>query len=395
MSASARILACCGGMVIVAGMERMTFEVLRVLSERGAVVHCILNGWENHRIRPLVESIGATRSTGAYRCPLRRHERNPVYWVRLGWDIIETSLGLLRDARRFRPTHVFLPEFGAALRNAPALLVLRSLGIPVILRMANHPDRGRFYDFLWGRVLPRLVTRFVANSEFARGRALEAGVPPHQLSLIRNAVSHRQGVPERDAVRASMESKRTLLCVGQIAPYKGTHLAVEAGISLLQKRPDLQLVVVGAAPEWPPERVSYFQDLQDRVASSELDERIRFVGAREDVLELMASSFLLLAPILQEETFGNVVLEAKSVGLPVVAFPRGGIPELVEHLETGYLCESCDVEGLVRGVEYFLTDPRAWCVARAASLASFEAASCDYHPEVFAGNWQVLFEEAR
>src|SRR4029079_12768292 len=36
-----RIIACCGGMVIVSGLERMAFEVLRVARERGAAVHCI------------------------------------------------------------------------------------------------------------------------------------------------------------------------------------------------------------------------------------------------------------------------------------------------------------------------------------------------------------------
>ena len=41
----ARVLALCGGMVVPGGAERMTFEVLRSFRERGAPVHCILNGW--------------------------------------------------------------------------------------------------------------------------------------------------------------------------------------------------------------------------------------------------------------------------------------------------------------------------------------------------------------
>ena len=45
----------------------------------------------------------------------------------------------------------------------------------------------------------------------------------------------------------------------------------------------------------------------------------------------MNASYVLAAPILQEETFGNVALEARSVGLPVVTFARGGLTELVSH----------------------------------------------------------------
>jgi hypothetical protein len=55
--AAPRVLALCGNMVVVFGAERMTFEILRVLREGGAEVHCIINEWENHRIRPLVDSI--------------------------------------------------------------------------------------------------------------------------------------------------------------------------------------------------------------------------------------------------------------------------------------------------------------------------------------------------
>ena len=46
-AASVRVVACCGGMVIVSGLERMTFEVLRLAREHGGAVHCIVNSWEN------------------------------------------------------------------------------------------------------------------------------------------------------------------------------------------------------------------------------------------------------------------------------------------------------------------------------------------------------------
>ena len=74
----------------------------------------------------------------------------------------------------------------------------------------------------------------------------------------------------------------------------------------------------------------------------------------------MERAFVLLTPILQEETFGNVVLEAKSVGLPVVAFadrrPPGAHRSTSAH---GYLCSSQDADALKRGVEFFLDDDEA------------------------------------
>lgn len=389
-----RVLACCGGMVVVAGLERMTFEVLRVLTERGAAVHCIVNSWENERIVPLAERIGAGWSTGYYRHQFNRRTRNPLQWARFGWDILRTSAGLLRDARRFRPTHILVPDFGTALRNAPALLLLRAAGLPVILRVANHPDQGRFYRRIWGRVLPPLVTRFVANSEFSAERLRAVGVPSDKTRRIPNTVSRRVMGPGADAEIVSLvRSRRTILDVGQIAPFKGTHLLVEAALALIEAGAAVQAVIVGRFPVWPPELERYLRDLRARVHAAGADDRVHFVGERENVLEIMRSAYVLAAPILQEETFGNVVLEAKSVGLPVVAFATGGVPELVDHGVTGYLCPEPTLGGLLEGLRYFLADPARRDKASAASLASFAQPDSDFSPAAFERRWWGLLRE--
>ncbi|HET7875194.1 MAG TPA: glycosyltransferase family 4 protein [Methylomirabilota bacterium] len=389
-----RVLACCGGMVIVSGLERLTFEVLRVLRERGAAVHCIVNSWENERIVPLAERIGAGWSTGAYRAPLTRRTRNPLLWARMAWDVLQTSAGLLRDARRFRPTHVLLPDFGTALRNGPALLVLRARGIPVVLRAANHPDRGRFYGWTWGRLLPLLVTRFVANSEFSADRMRSVGVPAHRTVTIPNTVSRRAALSGADAdVVALVRSRRTVLGVGQIAPFKGTHLLVEAMLTLLAEGVDAQAVIVGRHPEWPPELQRYFRALEERVHRAGAGDRVRFVGEREGVLEIMRAAYVLAAPILQEETFGNVVLEARSVGLPVVAFATGALPELIDHGVTGYLCAESTTMALLDGLRYFLGDSERREKAAAAALAASERAEDPYARAQFERRWWELFSE--
>jgi len=389
-----RAVTCCAGMVMVGGLERMTFEVLRVLRARGAAVHCIVNSWENHRIVALARQIGATWSTGYHWYRFDRHTRNPIRWAQVAWDIARTSLGLLSDARRARATHVLVPEFGSALRNAPALLLLRALGVRVILRAANHPDPGGFYRVVWGWALPPLVDRFVANSQFSAGRLRVAGVPERKLRTIRNAVAARSVPAETDADAVSLARVRpTLLCVGQIAPFKGTHLAVDATVRLLQAGHDVQAVIVGPEPVWPPEYAEYLRAMRQRVAAEGAADRIHFVGERENVPALMRAAYLLVAPIVQEETFGNVALEAKSVGLPVVAFATGGLVELVEHGVTGYLCAEPTLDGLLEGLRYFLDEPARRDKAAAASLAAMGQPESDLQPAEFARRWWALFTE--
>jgi glycosyltransferase involved in cell wall biosynthesis len=388
----ARVIACCGGMVIVSGLERMTFEVLGVVRKHGGAVHCILNSWENHRIVPLAERLGASWSTGFYWYPFTSRPATVLGGLQMGWDVVRTSAGLLRDAFRFRPTHVLVPEYGAVLRNALALAVLKLAGVNVVFRIGNAPERGRVYDVLWKHILPPFVSRFVPNSQFSYGRLQQSGVPARKITLIRNAPSRRavSAQTDQDVVRLASE-RRTILVVGQVAPFKGTHLAVDATLRLIAEGTDVQLLVVGALPIWPQELVDYTRHVQQRSAPSG---RVHFVGARENVLDIMKASYVLAAPILQEETFGNVVLEAQSVGLPVVTFARGGLTELVAHDRTGLVCATADLDGLYEGLRHFIDHPDKRVAASAACMAEQSRPDNDCSPMEFERRWWALFERA-
>lgn len=387
-----RVIACCGGMVIVAGLERMTFEVLRTLRQRGAAVHCIVNNWENHRIVALADQIGASWSTGYYRVGFGRRLFNPLYLARFLWDVAMTSLGLLRDARRFRPTHVLLTDFVAVLKNAPALVLLRGLGVKAILRVGNSPTPGRFYRILWGQLISRVVNLTVPNSLFTAKKLVEAGVSAAKIRVIRNALSHRFISSETDSETITLvQSRRTILCVGQIAPFKGTHLAVEAGLRLLAEGEDFQLVIVGRLPNWPPEYVKYVQLMQEQIENAGGQYQIRFTDERQNILEIMRNGYLLIAPIPEDESFGNVALEAKSVGLPVVTFPTGGLVELVAHHRTGYVCRDCSLESLLEGIRYFLHQPAARDAASAACLEEVAQPDYVYSQTAFQTAWWEVF----
>jgi hypothetical protein len=143
-----RILACCGNMVIPGGLERMTFAALGACRDQGAAVHAVVNGWESGQIVTLAEAAGASWSTGRYWVLFRR-TLDPLSLARMAIDMVGTSVGLLRDAKRFRPTHVLVPEWMAVLRNWPALFYLRHRGSAVVMRLGNAPAEGRFHAALW------------------------------------------------------------------------------------------------------------------------------------------------------------------------------------------------------------------------------------------------------
>jgi glycosyltransferase involved in cell wall biosynthesis len=241
--------------------------------------------------------------------------------------------------------------------------------------------------------MPPLATSFVQISDFSRQRALETGLPERKIRVIKNRVPRRvaRAADSYDVLLEIVRRRRTLVVVGQIAPFKGTHLAVEATLVLLKEGWDLQLVVIGRKPEWPPEYVSYYDSMVQNVSAGGQLDRIHFVGESEGVLEILRESYLFLAPILQEETFGTAFLEAKSVGLPIIGFRRGGIPEQVEHGVTGHLCDDASAASLVEGIRKFLESPEARARASKAALTSMADPACEFAPAVFDRKWLELF----
>ncbi len=389
-----RVLACCGGMVQVAGLERMTFEVLGVLRERGAAVHCVVNTWGNARIVGLAENIGATWSTGYYWYSFARHVRNPLRWIQLGWDVAMTSLGLLRDARRFRPTHVLVPDFVAGLRNAPALAVFRLLGrllgITVIFPLGNAPDPGPFYRKVWRWGIDPFVDRFVCNSVFTTQELLAHGVRADKVSMIYNCPPRRPaGIPaspEPDGGR--------VIYVGQLIPGKGLDLLLDAVAIVARRRPDVTLDVVGDLEAWEPAAwQGYRAGLLARGAEAGLAGRVRFLGHREDVPALMAGAAVHCFPSRPSirEGFGLVSLEAKEAGIPSVVFATGALPEVIEHGRDGWVCGEATAEALAEGLDYFLGDPGRRAAAGRAARASLER----FSRERFAAAWWAVFEGVR
>ena len=148
------------------------------------------------------------------------------------------------------------------------------------------------------------------------------------------------------------ESGDFLLFLGRMAPDKGAHRAIQVA-----RGAGMRLLMAAKMREaW--ER-SYF----DEQVAPLLGADAVYLGEvpHERKIELLCQAKALLFPIRWNEPFGMVMLESMACGSPVLAFPEGAAPEVVEDGKTGFLCadEAAMVEAVGRIDELSRVDCRS------------------------------------
>jgi len=131
----------------------------------------------------------------------------------------------------------------------------------------------------------------------------------------------------------ALAGQRLITLPGRITRLKG-HADFIGLVAALRRRglPVHGLIVGGAEARKAP----YLRELEDMVARQDLCAHITFTGTRADLREIMSVSDIVLALSTQPESFGRTVLEALSLGVPVLGYGHGGVGEqMARHYPAG------------------------------------------------------------
>ncbi len=301
------------------GCERQLFHMLQALCQGGASPRllCLDRGefWEQ-----------AIRSLGV-----------PVTWVGQRQSRLARLLRVLKVLRLDLPDLFQSQHFFA---NAYAGLADRLLGVRSIGAMRNEGAAEMSKNGKVGGWLNLHLPRFIAaNNRNAMQQAVARGVAASRLHFLPNVVDTGRFRPTRAQARRPV----TLLTVGRIVEEKRFDLFISA---LARLRSELKLRVEG----WivgPPQDARLAQELEAQGARLGLVQgALRFLGGVSDMAPLYPLADICVLASDFEGT-PNVLLEAMACGLPVVATKVGGVPQIVQHGETGFLCGRNDLDGLV------------------------------------------------
>jgi len=263
------------------------------------------------------------------------------------------SVARLRSrVRSFRPTVVHA-HGGEPYKHV--LLAARGSSVPVIYRRIGEvaPTARRGLARIAHGHLMRRSDRIVAVAEAVRDETINLfGVLPDRVTTIPRGIDPERLAPAKARSRSRGElgiqaDAAVVLSLGALSWEKDplTHLEVSA--RLAGSHPSLVHVFAGEGPM----RAS----LEAEVRRRGLGDRVRILGARSDVAELLdASDVILLAS--RQEGMPGCLIEAGMVGVPAVAYDVAGVSEVVVDEETGLLAAPGDLDRLCAQVERVIGD---------------------------------------
>ena len=212
------------------------------------------------------------------------------------------------------------------------------------------------------RPLPKLYrqtilksNRLIANSAWALQHAAQscANSKLPEAHVVHNGLSRPElldiGLPEKQAARARFQlaaSRKVLLNVARLDPGKGQADLIRALHCSNTKNSELWLA--GTGPE--------VHSLKQLAAQLKLSERVRFLGFSEDLRSTYAAADLFLSAS-KLDSLPNALLEAHAAGLPIIAYPSAGIPEIVDDAISGKLVAGSTPEGIAEAIDQLCANP--------------------------------------
>lgn len=381
-----RILALFGSAALF-GAERANIEVLHALKVQGAEVLCLIRDESWSTVIPTeLDARGIPWRKVPYVEQWRRSRahivllRGPFAFLIANWKL----LGAVQD---FKPTHIH--AFGQ-LFVANFWLGLTLVHTPIVFRAGDEPAlHNRFWRATWRYVIRR-TSRFVANAKFVAQSLQASGVPAHKITVIYNTPPARPGLQQRARLELELPAgSHAFAYIGQISEHKGPDMLIDAFRELAADFPQARLLLAGRISEW--EGDTWARALRDATRADPLiGERVTFLGQIEDVPGLLARCEALIVPSLFEDPSPNVVMEAKQAGKAVIAFARGGLPELIEHGVDGLLCREATKSALVQALRAYLENP---AMAREHGAAA-AVTSTRFGNARFGASWREVYATA-
>ena len=326
-------------------------QLIPTLDRSGAEKQMVLLAKGLPRDRFRVEAAALTR-LGPLETELKRAD---IAVTLIGKPLKIDPFSLVRLTRFLKDRKFDVVQTWVFAANSYGRAAARRAKVPVVVTAEMAVDLWKTRGHLAiDRHLAGWCDKVVGNSNAVADFYRKAGLPESKLMVIPSGIEPGDP-PEINVGRAAVRAEfgwpadvPLVLFAGRLMAQKGVDDLIAALDVLQHIRPHLKTLIAGAGP--------LRGELEEMAHAFQLDERVRFLGHREDVPGLIAASDLVVLPSLYEG-MPNILLEAMRFRKPVVATAAPGTTEVVVDGETGLLVPIKTPLALAKAIRIVIDDP--------------------------------------
>jgi len=306
------------------------------LARRGYKITCVFDGVPGKILEDTVFQDRLDDRVNIMRMPLA----NPIGMLRFRRFLNAELPDIIHTHKNRALFFVYLATIGM---RRPPWVANRGTIYPLSRNPISHYIHNRHVDCI------------MAVSHAVRNSLVNDGIAGEKVEVVYGSFDPRRFHPkvDRTAMRQQWlipEGSPVIGLVGSLkTPKKGHPVFLKAGKLLMQKRPDLKIVLVG---EGNP------QSLQALAVSLCIADRVVFAGFTEDIPAALAAMDVVVCASLRGEGLTGAIREAMAMARPVVSTDVAGNCELVLPEETGLLVPPDEPAALAWAVEKILGDPK-------------------------------------
>ena len=239
----------------------------------------------------------------------------------------------------------------------PEIIAARMAGIPCI---SHHHGYAKYTYF--DRLFARFVSANIYISNDVAEYHISGGESRAKGKIIHNGVNLSNFIQQDDGLKVRKEFGFTTdqILVGIVARldwWKGHEFFLEAMAEVVKKKYDTKGLIIGGLAELNYDSSKrYLDKLHHMVNSLGLEEKIVFLGHRNDVPRLISSLDVVVHASSTPEPFGLTVIEGMAAGKPVVATSAGGVLDIIEDGVNGLLVPCKDSKAMATAILQILSN---------------------------------------
>ena len=228
--------------------------------------------------------------------------------------------------------------------------------------------------FLFERGIDGVLVESLNMAEYIRRNS---EIEERSVHIVESGIDIETFEPNKRNIRKGDEL--AVGYVGRMSWEKNPRGFVDAAEAILAHNESLKFKIFGEGSQAP--------EVRARVDASRWRHKISFVGYVEDIRSAYAQIDVLIVPSTLDGRPANI-MEANACGIPVIATPVGGIPELIEDGVNGLLCPLTDVERMAKLLTLWQAEPASFHEAR---LRARNAAEERFPRELMMRRYEALF----